>query len=218
MRDFGYGRRKRPKLAAGSWKGGRKMHALPAAAAALPAARQACERQEQMGTTRRRVIRGRNRTISAKLDQRTRNPLILDHEIQECGRARMCGPRENHTDAARLLDADPTVAAAEKNACSMGGKREREKANERFGRGKGGLHLEEIWNLSEISFTRSLFSLWLGWWQLDYARAQSPGRRNRHTRWEKVMTDDDDKKGRALADDTLLVKRLEASKIAQRNQ
>lgn len=32
------------------------------------------------------------------------------------------------------------------------------------------------------------------------------------------MTDDDDKKGRALADDTLLVKRLEASKIAQRNQ
>jgi hypothetical protein len=130
LRDFGYGRRKRPKLAAGSWKGGRKMHALPAAAAALPAARQACERQEQMGTTRRRVIRGRNRTISAKLDQRTRNPLILDHEIQECGRARMCGPRENHTDAARLLDADPTVAAAEKNACSMGGKRERKRTSD----------------------------------------------------------------------------------------
>lgn len=192
------------------------MHALPAAAATLPAARQACERQEQMGTTRRRVIRGRNRTISAKLDQRTRNPLILDHEIQECGRARMCGPRENHTDAARLLDADPTVAAAEKNACSMGGKTERKRTSD------SAEEKEASTSRKSGTFPRFLSpvlcSLWLGWWQLDYARAQSPGRRNRHTRWEKVMTDDDDKKGRALADDTLLVKRLEASKIAQRNQ
>lgn len=72
MRDFG---RKQPKVAAGCWKGVANCTRRQLLLLLLQsAARDVCELQEQIGTTRRGVILGRSRTISSKFDRRTRNP------------------------------------------------------------------------------------------------------------------------------------------------
>ena len=136
------------------------------------AARQVCERQEQMGTTRKgSKPRQEQDYCWLEIGSTHEKHPILDHEIQESRRARM-GARKNHTDAARLLSqglggfVTPILRSQQQ-------KRMHARLEESLilaepgGNKRRPLHLEEIWHCQGDHLLCFLSRLNLGWWQLD---------------------------------------------------
>jgi len=188
----GDGRQKRPKLAAGPWKGGLQNARAAGCCCNLPHGK-CVNAKNRWGPRERGVIRGRNKTIiSSKLDQRTRNPLSSTTKFrraEELG----CGQGKPYRRGEAAVGFMPILRSPQQKRMHA-----RWEERDRSDSGEESLILADTepgGNLALITrrspFARSLFSLSaLGWWQLDSPRPRQDRRRNRHTRRGKAMTDD----------------------------